>query len=326
MSSSQERLHKLLARAGIGSRRQMEKWIEEGRVSVNGKVSTLGDTANEKDIVRVDGHVIESSKLFQRQIRVIGYHKPVGEVCTRDDPEGRRTVFDSLPELRSGRWIVIGRLDINTAGLLLFTTDGELANNLMHPSHEIEREYAVRVLGEVSDDILDNLRKGVELEDGPAHFDHIVKVADNASANQWYHVILREGRNREVRRLWESQELQVSRLSRVRFGNVVLPRSIRMGRFWDIEAAELKGLADLAGLKGLDLTQVNQRKRQQQNARKPNVRGSSVRKNPSKRFANKSSKTGSRSNQGETSNSVYPTTLKNKRTRKPTTGPKRRRD
>lgn len=276
MSEKPERLHKILARAGVGSRRQMEAWIKDGRVSVNGKVAGLGDSATEQDVVRVDGHIVDSTKLFQRQIRLIGYHKPVGEVCTRDDPEGRRTVFESLPPLKNGRWIAIGRLDINTSGLLLFTTDGELANQLMHPKQEVEREYAVRVLGEVDEAMLARLKQGVELEDGPAKFDRIEKAADTKSANQWFHVILREGRNREVRRLWESQGVQVSRLSRVRYGTVIMPRSIRVGRIWDVAPEELQALINYAGIRGVPLELVNQR-RAGQAGRKPDKRGAMVR-------------------------------------------------
>lgn len=249
MSENRERLQKILARAGLGSRRKMEEWIKEGRVSINGKVATIGESATEEDKVRVDGRVIGNDRLFQKKIRIIGYHKPVGEICTRNDPEKRRTVFESLPKLRNGRWVAVGRLDINTSGLILFTTDGELANQLMHPSREIEREYAVRVMGEVDDAMIQRLKNGVELEDGPASFYKIEKAGEGEGRNHWYHVILREGRNREVRRLWESQEVQVSRLTRVRYGTIILPRNVRLGKIWDIEPAEAKSLADLAGIR-----------------------------------------------------------------------------
>lgn len=249
MSENRERLHKVLARAGFGSRRQMEEWIKEGRVSINGKIATIGESVIEKDRIRVDGKVVAKERLFFKKIRLIGYHKPVGEICTRDDPEGRRTVFESLPKLRTGRWVAVGRLDLNTSGLILFTTDGELANQLMHPSREIEREYAVRVMGEVDEAMLQRLKSGVELEDGMASFYRIEKAGEGEGKNHWYHVILREGRNREVRRLWESQELQVSRLTRVRYGTIIMPRSIRLGKIWDIDPAEAQTLADLAGIK-----------------------------------------------------------------------------
>ena len=249
MSENRERLHKVLARAGLGSRRKMEEWIREGRVSINGKIAIIGESVTRDDKVRVDGHVIQSDRLFQKSIRIIGYHKPVGEICSRSDPEGRRTVFENLPQLKSGRWVAVGRLDLNTSGLILFTTDGELANQLMHPSREIEREYAVRVMGEVDEAMIQRLKKGVELEDGVASFYRIEKAGEGEGRNHWYHVILREGRNREVRRLWESQGVQVSRLTRVRYGTILLPRNVRLGKIWDIEPVEAKSLADLAGIK-----------------------------------------------------------------------------
>jgi 23S rRNA pseudouridine2605 synthase len=236
-----ERAQKVLAQAGFGSRRELEKWIEQGRVEINGKVATLGDLIAEGDRVKVNGKLLNSLRLRKRESRYLIYHKPVGEVCTSSDPEGRRTVFDSLPKLRSERWISVGRLDLNTSGLMIFTTDGELANKLMHPSSEVEREYAVRILGEVTDEMLQNLKTGVMLEDGTAKFDHI-KDAGGEGANHWYHVILREGRNREVRRLWESQGVTVSRLSRIRYANIVLPRGLRPGKFIDLIPAQVRGL------------------------------------------------------------------------------------
>ncbi len=243
-----EKLQKVLARAGFASRRELEEWIAAGRISVNGKIATLGDRVGEHDIIRVDGRVVQRARLAPRERRVLIYHKPLGEVCTRSDPEGRPTIFDNLPRLTNGRWVTIGRLDINTSGLLLLTNDGELANRLMHPSSEIEREYAVRVLGEISAETLERLRSGVQLEDGEAHFDRLVD-AGGEGANHWYHVTLREGRNREVRRLWESQGVAVSRLTRVRYGNVMLPRSVRPGRFTDLKGLELEGLLALVGLR-----------------------------------------------------------------------------
>jgi len=207
-----EKLQKVLARAGIGSRREMERWIEQGRVKVNDQTATLGDRVSSKDNIKVDNKFI-SQRRTQVQQRVIAYHKPIGEVCTRSDPEGRTTIYSNLPKLKSGRWISIGRLDLNTSGLLLLTTDGELANKLMHPSGEIEREYAVRILGEVSPDIIKQLTTNVPLDDGDAHFSD-VKSAGGQGANHWYHVILKEGRNREVRRLWEYFGFAVSRLMR----------------------------------------------------------------------------------------------------------------
>ena len=243
-----EKLQKVLARAGFASRRELEEWIAAGRISVNGKVATLGERVGENDIIRVDGRVVQRARLAPRERRVLIYHKPLGEVCTRSDPEGRPTIFDNLPRLTNGRWVTIGRLDINTSGLLLLTNDGELANRLMHPSSEIEREYAVRVLGEISEETLGRLRSGVQLDDGEARFDSLVD-GGGEGANHWYHVTLREGRNREVRRLWESQGVAVSRLTRVRYGNVTLPRSVRPGRFADLKGPDLEGLLALVGLR-----------------------------------------------------------------------------
>lgn len=242
-----EKLQKVLARAGFGSRRELEAWIAQGRVSINGKVATLGDRVSEKDVIRVDGTIVPREKVAGGRRRVLMYHKPVGEVSSRSDPEGRPTVFDHLPNLRNGRWIAVGRLDINTSGLLLFTSDGELAHRLMHPSSQVEREYAVRVLGEVPPEMIKRLQEGVELEDGKAHFDSIVD-AGGEGANHWYHVTLLEGRNREVRRLWESQGVVVSRLSRVRYGPVTLPRWLRDGKFDDVPAHQLQALLELVGM------------------------------------------------------------------------------
>ncbi len=243
-----EKLQKILANAGLGSRREIESWIQAGRVTVNGKAATLGDRADEKDVIRVDGRPVEHWRLAGMPWRVLMYHKPEGEVTTRSDPEGRPTVFEHLPKLRSGRWIVVGRLDLNTSGLLLLTTSGELANRLMHPSGEIEREYAVRVLGPVSPETLEHLKSGVPLEDGMARFDEIID-AGGQGANHWYHVILREGRNREVRRLWESQGVKVSRLIRVRYGNVQLGRRVRPGRWEELPEEQVRALAALVGIK-----------------------------------------------------------------------------
>lgn len=241
-----EKLHKLLASAGYGSRREMERWIEAGRLTINGKLAVTADRVSEGDKIKLDGRYIDI-RFNANKPRVLIYHKPEGEICTRHDPEGRSNVFTNLPKLKTARWIAVGRLDINTSGLLLFTTDGTLANKLMHPSAEIEREYAVRVLGDVTDEMLKSLKSGVELEDGMAHFDDITD-AGGTGANHWYHVILREGRKREVRRLWESQGVRVSRLQRVRFGDLTLPRSLRSGKWLDLEAEDLKNLYESVGL------------------------------------------------------------------------------
>ena len=245
VTPSGERLQKALARQGLGSRRQVEAWISEGRIHVNGEKATLGVRIQPDDQVTLDGRAVHLKSEATR--RVLAYNKPEGEVCTRTDPEGRPTVFDRLPKIAGERWIAIGRLDINTSGLLLFTTDGELANRLMHPSYQIEREYAVRVFGEVTEQKVKNLFEGVELEDGPARFTDIVDSA-NEGINRWFHVCILEGRNREVRRLWESQGLSVSRLKRVRYGSTIIPDHLRQGRWIELEQADVDGLADLVSL------------------------------------------------------------------------------
>ena len=243
-----ERIQKILARAGLGSRRQIEDWIREGRIKVNGEVAQLGDQASERDKIELDGEAISKQDLQAVEQKVILYHKPEGEITTRSDPEGRVTVFEHLPRLKVGRWVAIGRLDINTSGVLLLTTDGELANRLMHPSSEVEREYAVRVIGEADPSVLQDLQRGVELEDGLARFETI-KDAGGQGVNHWYHVTLLEGRNREVRRLWESQGITVSRLIRIRFASISLPRNLRPGRWRDLDEKEVHALYKQAGLK-----------------------------------------------------------------------------
>ena len=240
-----EKLQKVLARAGLGSRREMERWIEEGRIAVNGKAATLGDRVDERARISVDGRTLDPAPALQT--RCILYHKPTGEVCSRKDPEGRRSVFERLPKLKSGRWISIGRLDFNTSGLLLFTTDGDLANALIHPSSNIEREYMVRVMGKVEMDMLHRMVEGVMLEDGMARFTDITD-AGGEGINHWFYVVLMEGRNREVRRLWESQGLTVSRLKRVRYGEVFIPSRVKQGQWTEMETAEIKGLYRMAGL------------------------------------------------------------------------------
>jgi len=222
-----ERLQKLLAAAGHGSRRGIEEWIRAGRVTINGRAAALGDRASQTDEICLDGKPLDLGGRADAT-EVLLYHKPVGEVTTRSDPEGRPTVFDRLPPPPGGRWIVVGRLDVNTSGLLLFTNDGELAHRLMHPSSEIEREYRVRLRGMPSAPVLDRLRRGVELEDGPARFDRI-ELESNEGSHSWFRVCLHEGRNREVRRLFEHEGFEVSRLSRMRYGPVELPKDLRAG-------------------------------------------------------------------------------------------------
>lgn len=243
-----ERIQKVLARAGYGSRRQVEAWIKEGRVTCNGNTASLGDQISEGDRLKLDNKPLSPNRLWQQPQQVILYNKPVGEVCTRNDPEGRRTIFQSLPTPEQGRWVSVGRLDLNTSGLIILTTDGELANRLMHPSNEMDREYAVRVLGEVTTDMMQALRDGVMLEDGEAHFNDI-QESGGEGANHWYHVVIQEGRNREVRRLWESQGVQVSRLMRVRYGPVIMPNNLRMGHWTKLEGTDLEYLYEQAGMK-----------------------------------------------------------------------------
>ncbi|KPJ89640.1 MAG: pseudouridine synthase [Gammaproteobacteria bacterium SG8_11] len=242
-----EKIQKVLARAGFGSRRQIEQWIEEGRIRVNQQTAKLGDRISDSDVVELDGKRISAQRMQAGSRRVLMYHKDVGTVCTRSDPEGRPTVFDDLPRLRGGRWILVGRLDITTTGLLLVTTDGELANRLMHPSYGLDREYLVRVLGQVDQAMLERLLQGVELEDGMARFESIADMGGEG-ANHWYKVVVKEGRNREVRRLWESQGIQVSRLTRARFGPINLPKSLRRGRWADLEEQQIAALCQLVGL------------------------------------------------------------------------------
>lgn len=248
-----------MAGLGLGSRREIETWIAEGRIRVNGETAKLGDRVEPSDRVSVDGRAVHLAIGAPDRSRVLMYHKPVGEVCTRKDPEGRPSVFDRLPALRRGRWILVGRLDFNTSGLLLLTNEGDLAHRLMHPSSEIEREYAVRILGEVDEDMLKRMQEGVELEDGQAAFDS-VRDAGGTGVNHWYHVILREGRRREVRRIWESQGVRVSRLIRLRYGNISLPRGLADGRFRDLDEVEL---GELMASVGMSPTVVEKQHRRQ---------------------------------------------------------------
>lgn len=253
-----ERLQKALARAGYGSRRKLETMISEGRVSVNGSIAVLGTKIEKEDTVVLDGQLVPPAMLFEQARLVIAYHKPEGEVCTRNDPEGRPTIFDRLPKIAQGRWIAVGRLDINTSGLILLTTDGELANRLMHPSSGIDREYLVRVHGDVTEEQLERLVDGVILDDGPARFTDIVRhpEADPDRRNQWFYVALMEGRNREVRRLWESQGLQVNRLKRVRYGCIFLPSFLKQGHFVELGQREVDDLGKLVKLPSLTVPKM----------------------------------------------------------------------
>jgi len=240
-----QKLQKVLANLGLGSRRKMERWIEEGRVSVDGSVATLGDRIRSGQSLRLDGKPLEVDAA--EEVRVLLYHKPVREVCSRDDPEGRKTVFERLPKLKSGRWISVGRLDFNTSGVLLFTTDGALANALMHPSNAIEREYLVRVMGRVDEPMLERLKDGVELDDGSARFSDIQEGGGDG-INRFFYVVLMEGRNREVRRLWESQGTTVSRLKRVRYGEVFLPSKLKKGQWLELPQRDVDVIYQMAGL------------------------------------------------------------------------------
>jgi 23S rRNA pseudouridine2605 synthase len=253
-----EKLHKVLAGAGLGSRRDMEELIMQGRVSINGQPAQVGDRVKQGDVVKVNGRVV---RLTWKKVlpRVLVYHKPEGEIVSRDDPEGRPSVFDNLPPVRGGRWITVGRLDFNTEGLLIFTTDGELANRLSHPRYEVEREYAVRVLGELGADKMRMLLDGVELDDGIAQIDSIVP-AGGEGVNQWYRLIIREGRNREVRRLMEHVGLTVSRLIRVRFGPVAMPPRLKRGMREELPEAEVEALLDWCGIgKGGEATHADEK-------------------------------------------------------------------
>lgn len=245
--SDAQRLHKVLADFGFGSRRQIESWIEARRITVNGVAAERGQRWSPGDRVAIDGKPALLERPRVALPRVLAYNKPEGEICSRRDPEGRPSVFDALPRLRAGRWVLVGRLDVNTSGLLLITDSGELANRLMHPGANLEREYRARVLGPVDEDMLARLREGIALDDGVAAFED-VRAEGGSGANSWFAVVLREGRNREVRRLWESQGVRVSRLKRVRFGPVTLGPRERRGTWRELDAGECAQLCRLVGL------------------------------------------------------------------------------
>ncbi|MBX4133660.1 23S rRNA pseudouridine(2605) synthase RluB [Frischella sp. Ac48] len=244
-----EKLQKVIANLGHGSRREVEGLIQAGKISVNGQLAKLGDRIDvqTQPKIRINGHLISTRMKEQDICRVLIYYKPEGEICSRHDPEGRATVFTNLPRLKNARWINIGRLDINTSGLLLFTTDGELANRLMHPRNEIEREYAVRVFGQVNDEQINQLRKGVQLEDGPAAFKSI-QSQGGENANQWFNVVITEGRNREVRRMWDAVGVKVSRLMRIRYGNIILPKRLPRGGWTELNINDVNYLREKVGL------------------------------------------------------------------------------
>lgn len=246
LKNMSERLHKMLAQAGVGSRREMEELIRAGKVTVNGQVAEIGAQVEESDVVKVNGRIVRFRPAAKLP-RVLLYHKPEGEIVSRDDPEKRESVFDVLPQIRGGKWIAVGRLDFNTGGLLIFTTSGELANHLMHPRFEVEREYAIRVRGELAPDQLQQLKQGVEMEDGPAHFESLVDEGGEGS-NHWYRGVLKEGRNREVRRMFETMGLTVSRLIRVRFGMLTLPPRVKRGRWLELEPEQVVAVLKWAGI------------------------------------------------------------------------------
>jgi 23S rRNA pseudouridine2605 synthase len=268
-----EKLQKVLARAGKGSRREIEAMISAGRVSVDGNNAYLGDRVDGTEQIRIDGHQVKLTAQEDDLCRILMYNKPEGEMCTRKDPEGRITVFDRLPPLESGRWVAVGRLDINTSGMLLFTTDGELANRLMHPSQKVEREYAVRVFGEINEAMLQTLRAGVKLEDGMARFQKIT-YRGGEGRNHWFHVVLSEGRNREVRRLWESQEVQVSRLIRVRYGDMEMQRQLPLGGWTELGLKEVNYFRKLVDLTSETQSKVKVDEKAMDNAKSRRIRRS----------------------------------------------------
>jgi 23S rRNA pseudouridine2605 synthase len=262
VAPTDEKLQKVLASAGLGSRREMERVIEAGKVKVNDRIATLGDRVTSKDKIFVDGkRVLLRAEASRR--RVILYNKPEGEICSRSDPEGRPTVYDNLPPLKGERWISVGRLDFNTSGLLLFTNDGELANKLMHPSSVIDREYLVRIQGDVDDEMKQHLLEGVLLDDGVARFTDIVDGAGEGK-NRWFYCVVMEGRNREVRRLWESQGVKVSRLKRVRYANIFIPSHVRVGQWIDLTDREIQDLCMTAGFDSSNYTRIMQASRDEQ--------------------------------------------------------------
>ena len=239
-----QRIHKVLADHGHGSRRGIEQLIKKNKVEVNGKIAKIGQLVSEKDSFKIEGKNVVLSRKGNKDIRILMYNKKVGEVSTRHDPENRPTVFDNLPRLNSERWVSVGRLDVNTSGLMLFTNKGELANKLMHPSSVIEREYVARIHGLVTEKVLQKLINGVKLEDGLARFTD-VQEGKKGKTNQWFAMVIMEGRTREVRRLWESQNLQVSRLKRVRYGDLFLPANLKQGSYKELSKSEVKVIEHL---------------------------------------------------------------------------------
>ena len=237
-----ERLQKWLAGQGLGSRREIERWITAGRISVDGELAELGVKVDGTERIEIDGKAIRMPK-HEKKPRTLIYHKPPGEICTRSDPQGRRTIFESLPKVLGARWISVGRLDFQTTGLLILTTDGELANRLMHPSSELQREYVVRAFGEPTEEQLAELMQGVELEDGKAKFASLV-VTEGEGSNRSYRVSISEGRNRIVRRMFEKIACRVNRLMRVSYGPIKLPRDLRPGKYRELGEREVEVLKE----------------------------------------------------------------------------------
>ena len=237
-----ERIQKYLANQGIASRREIERWIKAGDILVNGELCILGQSISGIERIEIRGELINLKSNIHN--RVIMYHKPCGEIVSRSDPDNRPTVLHSLPNLKTGRWVSVGRLDINTSGLLLLTTDGGLANDLMHPSNQVEREYQVRIQGKITNEIMSNIQNGVQLEDGLAKL-KILEVKEGEGVNTWCRVVLQGGRNREVRRIWESQDLRVSRLIRTRYGSIELPSDMRLGKYLDLTPSQFQSLQKL---------------------------------------------------------------------------------
>jgi len=248
-----DKLQKLLAHAGYGSRREIEAWISDGRITVNGKRAKLGDRASASDVVLIDGKKTMLGAQQRETIKALIYHKPEGQICTRKDPKGRPTIFENLPSLPGGRWVAVGRLDINTSGLILFTNNGELANKLMHPSTGIEREYLVRIRGQASEQTIEKLtREGVEIDGKPAKFDSVLPAdMSEEGTNHWYRVIIREGRYREVRRMWDAVGHTVSRLKRIRYGTIRLTRDVKRGQHIKVAPMQLEKLVNSVGLHDL---------------------------------------------------------------------------
>ena len=255
-----ERIQKILAGAGLGSRRQAERWIEEGRVKLNGKRAKLGQSATKRDLIQFDGKSVTIVETLPSDARVLLYHKPEGEICTRAPGEKRPTVFDNLPVLVSSRWISVGRLDLNTSGILLFTNCGDLANGLMHPSSEIEREYVVRLLGPIKKGAIDALLNGVTIDGKLAAFDRVEEIQGSEGRNQWFRVVIREGRYREVRKLWEAVGYTVNRLKRIRYGDIKLPRSLRAGKFNAMPPRQRDKVLGMAGML-LEARHINLKRR-----------------------------------------------------------------